>query len=67
MKEAINLCESFTGRKIGVVYTETDRTGDHIWCINDTRKFQSHYPNWKQTYNLPRIVDEIFESKSARV
>ncbi len=67
MKEAIALCESRTGRKMDLVYTENNRIGDHIWYISDTRKFQSHYPNWKQTYDLPRIVDEIFESMSARV
>ena len=30
-------------------------------------KFRSHYPGWEQTYDLPRIVDEIFESMTARV
>ena len=67
MKEAIDLCESRTGKKMDLVYTENNRIGDHIWYISDTRKFQSHYPAWKQTYDLPRIVDEIFESMSARV
>ena len=50
-----------------LVYTENNRIGDHIWYISDTRKFQTHYPAWKQTYDLPRIVDEIFDSMSARV
>jgi CDP-paratose 2-epimerase len=67
IREAIDLCESRTGKKMDVVYTESNRIGDHIWYISDTRKFQSHYPAWKQTYSLPRIVDEIFESMSARV
>ena len=67
MKEAIALCESRTGKKMDLVYSENNRIGDHIWYISDTRKFQSHYPAWKQAYDLPRIVDEIFESMSARV
>jgi CDP-paratose 2-epimerase len=67
MKEAIDLCQSRTGKKMDVVYTENNRIGDHIWYISDTRKFQSHFPAWKQTYDLPRIVDEIFDSISARV
>ena len=45
----------------------TNRIGDHIWYISDTSKFRSHYPGWEQTYDLPRIVDEIFESMTARV
>jgi CDP-paratose 2-epimerase len=67
MKEAIDLCESRTGKKMDLVYTENNRIGDHIWYISDTRKFQAHYPSWKQCYDLPRIVDEIFESMSGRV
>lgn len=67
VREAIALCEERTGREMDVAYTETNRIGDHIWYISDTRKFQSHYPNWVQTYDLPRIVDEIFESLSERV
>jgi CDP-paratose 2-epimerase len=67
MKEAVDLCESRTGKKMDLVYSETNRIGDHIWYISDTRKFQSHYPGWTQTYDLPRIVDEIFESTLARV
>jgi CDP-paratose 2-epimerase len=67
MKEAIDLCEIRTGKKMDMVYSENNRIGDHIWYISDTRKFQSHYPAWKQTHDLPRIFDEIFESMSSRV
>jgi CDP-paratose 2-epimerase len=66
VREAIALCEERTGREMDVAYSETNRIGDHIWYISDTRKFQSHYPDWVQTYDLPRIVDEIFESLSER-
>jgi CDP-paratose 2-epimerase len=67
MQEAIDLCEGRTGKKMNLVYTESNRIGDHIWYVSDTRRFQSHYPAWKQTYDLPRIIDEIFESMSTRV
>jgi hypothetical protein len=46
---------------------DNNRISDHIWYINDTRNFQSHYPVWKQTRDLPNIVDEILESLWARV
>ena len=48
------------GKKMDLAYTDNNRIGDHIWYISDTRKFQSHFPAWKQIYDLPRIVDEIF-------
>ncbi len=67
MKEAIDLCESRDGKKMELAYTENNRIGDHIWYISDTRKFQSHYPAWKQIYDLPRIVDEIFDSMTTRI
>ena len=67
MKEAIDLCERRTGKKINLAYSDTNRIGDHIWYISDMRKFQAHYPAWKQIYNLPRIIDEIIESVEARI
>jgi len=67
VREAISLCESRTGKKMDLVYTENNRIGDHIWYISDTRKFQSHYPGWKQIYDLSRIIDENLESMSARL
>lgn len=66
MQEAIELCEERTGQKMDVAYTESNRIGDHIWYISDTRKFQTDYPGWKQTYDVPLILDEIFESMAAR-
>jgi len=62
MLEAIELCEQLTGRPLTWTYTETNRTGDHIWWISDVSKFQSHYPTWRLTYDVPRILREIYEA-----
>ena len=59
MLEAITMCEKLTGRKMITKYSETNRTGDHIWWISDVRKFQSHYPEWKFTYNVERLITEM--------
>jgi CDP-paratose 2-epimerase len=67
MQEAIAMCEKMTGRKMNVAYSESNRIGDHIWYISDTRKFQRHYPAWKYTYDLQRIMTQILDSMSARV
>jgi CDP-paratose 2-epimerase len=60
MREAIAVCEELTGRPMQVSYWDENRIGDHIWYISDTRKFQSHYPEWHYTYDLTRIIGEIF-------
>lgn len=59
--EAIQLCEQITGKPVRWQYSETNRTGDHIWWISDLRKFKSHYPEWQLQYNVPSILREIFE------
>jgi len=67
VREAIALCESMTGKTMDVAYGDVNRMGDHIWYVSDTRKFQSHYPGWVQSYDLSRIVEEIIGSMSARI
>lgn len=64
--EAIQLCEQITGKPVRWQYSETNRTGDHIWWISDLRKFKSHYPEWKLQYNVPSILREIFEYNRER-
>ena len=61
MKEAINLCEKITEKKMNYSYLEDNRIGDHIWYISDVSKFKSHFPEWNWRYNLENILTEIFE------
>ena len=67
MQEAIAGCERLIGKKMNVTYSDTNRVGDHIWYISDTRKFQSHYPGWSYTYDLERILEEIYEAATVCV
>ncbi|MEQ8790973.1 MAG: NAD-dependent epimerase/dehydratase family protein [Pirellulaceae bacterium] len=67
MQEAIALCEEISGKKMNVEYNDDNRIGDHIWYVSDTGKFQSHYPDWSYTYDLPRTLREIHDSLVARV
>ena len=62
--EAVALCEEISGNPMKVSYSETNRIGDHIWWISDTRKFQKHYPHWKQRYDLKSILIEIYAALS---
>ena len=66
MAEAIQLCQEIAGRELEWTYTETNRIGDHIWYISDIRKFQSHYPAWRQEYDLRRLAQDIYDKNTER-
>jgi CDP-paratose 2-epimerase len=66
MLEAIALCEEIAGKKLKWTYSETNRIGDHIWYISDLRKFKSHYPEWRQEYDLRRLLEDIHEKNVER-
>lgn len=66
MLEAIRLCEEITGRPLNWSYSETNRTGDHIWWISDNDKFAGHYPGWRMQYNVRAILKEIYEQNRER-
>ena len=64
MLEAIRVCEEITERPMEWTYSDTNRTGDHIWWVSDVSKFASHYPGWKLTHDVPRICREIYEANA---
>ncbi|HUO17271.1 MAG TPA: NAD-dependent epimerase/dehydratase family protein [Verrucomicrobiae bacterium] len=66
MLEAISLCEKITGKEFHWKYVEENRRGDHIWWISDLSHFQEHYPGWKPQYDVPRILQEIYEMNVER-
>jgi len=66
MLEAIAICEQLTGHPLRWTYNNQHRAGDHLWWISDVGKFQSHYPAWQLTRNVPQICREIYESNLDR-
>ena len=66
MLEAINICQEIVERDLKWTYSEQNRVGDHIWWISDNSKFAQHYPNWKLEYNVPQILQEIYEFNQDR-
>jgi len=66
MLEAIERCQSLTGRELQWSYSEANRAGDHIWWISDIRRFQAHYPGWAMRYDLDAILREIFDAVNDR-
>lgn len=61
--EAIEIIEKKLDKKIILnPYVEIPRKGDHIWYVTDMHKFVTAYPEWKYTYTLDQIIDEIIKS-----
>ena len=58
MLEAINELEKISGKTLSWSYNPMARTGDHRWCISDTRKFRSQYA-WSPKRTLQSILEEL--------
>jgi CDP-paratose 2-epimerase len=67
MLEAIAAVERLTGRPMRWSYTDTNRSGDHIWWVSDIRRFRQDYPDWNLTYSFDRLVEEIHEEMTDRL
>lgn len=57
--EAINLVQYYTKKKMNIVFSDQNRAGNHIWWISDITKFKTDFPNWKQKYNLHKIIESF--------
>jgi len=67
MQEAIALCEQVSGNKMNFSYSESNRSGDHIWYISDLAKFKSHYPEWEYRYDLTDILTQMHHEMTQRL
>jgi len=54
--------EAITGSRIDMHYSPKPRKGDHICYISDLAKLRQHYPSWRLTYSLDRIIEELVTS-----
>jgi CDP-paratose 2-epimerase len=57
--ECIDRIGTALGRPLRTVYRDEARRGDHICYISDLRKLRDHYPSWRLTYDLDRIIEEL--------
>jgi CDP-paratose 2-epimerase len=64
--EAFGLAEQITGQPMNTEYHEANRVGDHQWWIGSNAAFQADYPDWKQVYDVPMILREIYEANVAK-
>jgi CDP-paratose 2-epimerase len=67
MEEAIAEVEDLCGQRMLREYIDEPRRGDHRWWISDCSKFRSHYPEWEWKYDVPTILQDIYESSVDRM
>jgi CDP-paratose 2-epimerase len=60
--EAFALAEKITGIGMVTEYQPTNRIGDRQWWIGSNAAFQADYPDWKQAYDVPAILQEIYKA-----
>ncbi|MFY1653325.1 NAD-dependent epimerase/dehydratase family protein [Solwaraspora sp. WMMB762] len=60
--EAFAIAEQITGQEMITEYQEANRVGDHQWWIGSNAAFQRDYPGWKQVYDVPMILQEIYQA-----
>ena len=58
--EADQIIRSISKKKTNFILQKKSRIGDHIWWISDIRKFKQHYKDWKLSYNIDSIIEEIY-------
>jgi CDP-paratose 2-epimerase len=64
--ETIDLLANL-GYKLRYSYNPKSRIGDHVCYISDLTKIHTHFPRWRQEYDIGRIVNEIVLRYDARV
>ncbi len=57
--ECVERIHACSGKRPNLVYQEGNRVGDHICYYSDLRKLRSHYPQWRLTYDLDQIVEQM--------
>ena len=64
--EVFKLAEQISGIPMITEYHDENRIGDHQWWIGSNASFQADYPEWKQVYDVPMILQEIYEANVER-
>jgi CDP-paratose 2-epimerase len=64
--EAITLCEEIAGRELQRTYVDQARVGDHRWWISDIEPFQTDYPGWSVTRDVPSMLRQIYAENIER-
>lgn len=60
--ECVEMIHEVSGKKPRLTYNDANRIGDHICYYSDLTKLRSHFPEWRLTYSLPQIVEQMVAS-----
>ncbi|MGA8114746.1 MAG: NAD-dependent epimerase/dehydratase family protein [Actinocatenispora sp.] len=64
--EAFAIAEKISGIPMKTTYVDQARMGDHQWWIGSNARFAEHYPEWKLTYDVPAILQEMHDANVDR-
>ena len=66
MLEAIEMCERIAGRELEWELSDEARAGDHRWWVSDLSEFTRDYPEFRLTYGIEDVLQEIHEANVER-
>lgn len=61
MLEAIEKCQTISGRELNYELSPEARIGDHRWWVSDLDAFKRDYPEWKLHYGIDEVLQEIHD------
>jgi CDP-paratose 2-epimerase len=61
--EVLNYLKNTYGATTHTTYIDKPRIGDHICYYSNLNKFKTQYPNWRITYTIKDIIDEIVKNQ----
>lgn len=59
--EAIKLISQISGKEMFYKFIKKPRIGDHICYYSDLTKIKTHFPLWKISISIKKILEEIIE------
>lgn len=65
--ECVDAIERQTGKRPHLTYTDQNRIGDHICYYSDLSKLRLHYPNWRLSFTVDEILDEVISAIRERL
>ena len=60
--ECISMIEELSGNKVQSEYEDRPRRGDHICYISNLGKMKTHFPDWRITYSIPDMIEQMLEA-----
>lgn len=61
--ESIKMIEACATAHIATTLSDNPRKGDHICYYTDMTKFRARYPEWKPSYTLLDIIEEMIDAE----